>query len=81
MHEDVDRLFEDFLPQFSDSGELESRMKGLAQIDLSKTDDVLKIDVDLTVVKEDDIDVTFRDGVLFITGERKHESEEKLRSA
>lgn len=80
MHEEMDRLFEDFLPQFSDRRELESRMKGLAQIDLSETDDALEIDVDLPGVKEGDIDVTFRDGALFITGERKHESEEKKKN-
>ncbi len=80
MHEEMDRLFDDFLPQFSSAREFESRVGALASIDLSETDDALEVKADLPGMEERDIDVTLRDGALVISGERKHESEEKKKN-
>jgi len=80
MHEEMDRLFDDFLPQFSGARELEGRVGALALIDLSETDDALEIKADLPGMQEEDIDVTLRDNALVISGERKHETEEKKKN-
>lgn len=80
MHEEMDRLFEDFLPQFSGGLDFDNRTGLLALVDLSETDDALELSADLPGMKEDDIDVTLRDGSLIISGERKHEEEEKKKN-
>ena len=80
MHEEMDRLFDDFLPQLSKGREFDSRMGTLASIDLSETDDALEIKADLPGMQESEIDVTLRDGALVISGERKHQSEEKKKN-
>ncbi len=80
LHEEMDRLFDDFLPQVSNGNEFDSRLGALASIDLSESDDALEIKADLPGMQEADIDLTLRDGALVISGERKHESEEKKKN-
>ncbi len=80
MHEEMDRLFDDFLPQFNVGRDLESSVGALGSIDLSETDDALEVKADLPGMQEEDIDVTLRNGSLVISGEREHESEEKKKN-
>lgn len=80
MHEEMDRLFDDFLPQFSTSRDGDVRFGALASVDLSETDEALHVTADLPGMEDDDIDVTLRDGALIIRGERKHEAEEKKKN-
>lgn len=80
MHDEMDRLFEDFLPQLSNGNEFDGRMGALASIDLSESDDALEVKADLPGMQDKDIDVTLRDGALVISGERKQESEEKKKN-
>ena len=80
MHEEMDRMFEDFLPQFSTARELDKRFDFLASVDLSETDDALELKADLPGMEDGDIDVTLQDGALLISGERKHESEKKRKN-
>lgn len=80
MHDEIDRLFEDFLPQFSGASGADSGFGALASIDVGETDDALEVTADLPGMEEGDIDVTYRDGALLITGERKQESEEKKKN-
>ncbi|MEL7488483.1 MAG: Hsp20/alpha crystallin family protein [Pseudomonadota bacterium] len=77
MHEEMDRLFDDFLPQLA--GDLDRDRRGgiMASIDLSESDDALELIADLPGLEEDDIAITLRDGALVIRGERKHEHEQK----
>ena len=80
MHEEMDRLFDDFLPQLARGGDFDPRAGTLASIDMSETEDSLEVKADLPGLAEDDIDVTLRDGALVISGERKHEIEEKKKN-
>lgn len=80
MHEEMDRLFDGFLPQFSTAREFDKRFDFLASVDLGETDDALELKADLPGMEEIDIDVTFQDGALIISGERKHETEEKRKN-
>ncbi|NNE40722.1 MAG: Hsp20/alpha crystallin family protein [Marinicaulis sp.] len=80
MHEEMDRLFDDFLPQLSDCRDGGVRFGALASVDLSETEDALELSVDLPGMAEDKIDITLRDGALTIVGERKDESEEKRKN-
>lgn len=80
MHEEMDRMFDDFLPQFSTARDSDKRFDFLASVDLGETDDALELKADLPGMEEGDIDVTLQDGALMISGERKHESEEKRKN-
>ncbi len=80
MHEEMDRMFEDFLPQVFSARGLDKRVGLLASIDLSETDDALELKADLPGMKEHDIDVTLRDNALLISGERKLDREEKRKN-
>jgi HSP20 family protein len=80
MHDEMERLFDDFTPQFSSFRELAPRAGLLASIDLSESDDALEVKADLPGLEEKDIDVTLRDGALLISGERKHETEERKKN-
>ena len=80
MHEEMDRMFDDFLPQFSTARDFDERFDFLASVDLGETNDALELNADLPGMSESDIDVTLQDGALIISGERKHESEEKRKN-
>lgn len=80
MHEEMDRIFDDFLPQITGGQEAGHRAGVLASVDLSETDDALELTADLPGMEEKDIDITLREGALMIRGERNHESEEKKKN-
>lgn len=80
MHEEMDRLFADFLPQYSDGQKMDHRVGLLASVDLSESENAIELTADLPGLEEGDIDIILRDGALQISGERKHESEEKRRN-
>jgi HSP20 family protein len=80
IHEEMDRIFDDFLQQITDDRDVGRRAGILASVDLSESDDALELAADLPGLEESDIDVTLRDGALVIRGERKHESEEKKKN-
>lgn len=80
MRREVDRVFEDFgrglhSPRSVREG-VTSRAVLTPSVDISETDKVLEVSVELPGVDEKDIDVTFSDNVLTIKGEKKTESEE-----
>lgn len=80
MHEEMDRLFADILPQYSSDREIGHRVGFLTSVDLSESEDAIELTADLPGLEEDNIDITLRDGALQISGERKHEKEEKRKN-
>ena len=74
MHEEMDRIFNEFMPNASEAGGFNAGT--LASIDLSETDDALELKADLPGMEEKDLNVTLRNGAVTISGERKYESEE-----
>ncbi len=80
LHEEMDRLFEDFMPQASGLRGLDQRAGFLGALDLSETEEALELKVDLPGIDEDKIEITLRDGALFIHGEREEEKEEKKKN-
>ena len=52
-----------------------SRSEWLPAVDISETDDEYKIDVEIPAIARDDINVSVKDGVLTVTGERKVEKD------
>lgn len=74
LQREIDRLFEDFSPAFA-AGRPLADVK--AHMDLAETPEGLELSVELPGLEEKDVDVTVRDGVLTVSGEKKLESEKK----
>ena len=52
-----------------------SRSEWVPAVDISETDDQFKIDVEIPAIARDDINVSVKDGLLTVTGERKVDKE------
>jgi len=53
-----------------------SRSEWLPAVDIAETEGQYKIDMEIPAIARDDINVSVKDGVLTVTGERKMEKEE-----
>jgi HSP20 family protein len=74
LQREIDRLFEDFTPNFGAGyGPTEVKCK----MDLAETKDGLELTVELPGLEEKDVNVSFADGVLTVSGEKKFETEQK----
>ncbi|MBI2586074.1 MAG: Hsp20/alpha crystallin family protein [Rhodospirillales bacterium] len=81
MQMEMNRLFEDFWPDF-EMPALASGNGGRAavvapRVDVSETEKEIQVTAELPGLQEKDVEVTFADGMLTIAGERKTEKEEK----
>jgi HSP20 family protein len=75
LHEDLDRLFNLAFPASVRGGEL---LAGWAPaLDLSQDKDNIYVKVELPGMKKEEIGITLHEGVLTISGERKHEEEKR----
>lgn len=84
LHRRMDELFNDFLEgfgltrwPFAESGE---RLAISPSVDVSETDDEIKVSADLPGMDEKDIEVTLDNDVLVLRGEKKREREEGKRN-
>lgn len=73
LQREMDRLFGDFSKRFGEpfAGD------AFPKLDIAETDGEIKVTAELPGVAEKDVDVTLRDDVLTIKGEKKAEREEK----
>lgn len=77
LHQQVERLFDDFAQNFHLTPERFGPGVAVPQMDVSETDDNIKIEADLPGVDEKDVTIEMSDNVLTIRGQRKDEHEEK----
>jgi len=78
LHEEVDRLFDDFGRGFPFPRLAESfRGTVVPSVDVAETEKEVVITAELPGIDEKEVDVTLADGVLTIKGEKKAEKEEK----
>ena len=73
----LDSLFEEL---FGDGARTEMVEPFVPRVNLAETDGEYEIAVDLPGMKSEDLTVELKGGQLWITGERKHEEEEKGRT-
>ena len=73
LRREMDRLFDRFVEPSSE--EMESQW--WPKVDLSETKDALVVKAEIPGVEQKDISVSLQNGVLTITGEKRHENEEK----
>ena len=88
LRRDMDRLFEDFTRSFSSMFHLDpfrhlaptfEFMRGemVPDVEVSEDDKSYKITAELPGIDENEVNLTLRDGVLTLSGEKKAEREEK----
>ncbi len=76
LHRNVDELFADFLGGF-ERPMPEWLKSGFPDVDVSLTDELVRVTADLPGLDAKDVTVTLADGALRIAGEKHTESEEK----
>lgn len=84
LHREVNQLFNDFLRDFNLSpfetaAHFFDRSAGWPNIEVSETDNEVKVTAELPGLDEKDVDVQLANGVLAIRGEKKTETEDKDR--
>jgi HSP20 family protein len=76
LHREVDRMFDDMLgsafPSFGGGTSWPS-------VDVSETDDEVRISADMPGMSEDDVELSVEEGLLTLRGEKKSETEDKER--
>ena len=77
IHDEIDRLFDDFGRGFFPSRMVEPFAGVTPSVDLAETDKDVVVTAELPGIDEKDVDVTYADGVLTIKGEKKAEKEDK----
>lgn len=77
LRREIDRLFDDFLrtPGFG----LARSAAAWPSLEVSETDDEVRVAAELPGMNEKDIELTVQDGVLTLSGERKIEREDRER--
>jgi HSP20 family protein len=84
FHSGIDRLFDDFFTSFAIGGGPSAFRRGggvegllKPRLDLGADDKEYKVSVELPGVDEDNVSIEVNQNALIISGEKKHETEEK----
>ena len=80
LHREVDRVFESFWSGFGAPALLREDSGGMAldvRVDASEDDKAYHVTAELPGMSENDIEITFSDNTLTISGEKKEEKEVK----
>jgi len=70
-------LFDRFLEDFEWPDGLSKEMTFMPALDVSETENSLIVKAEVPGMEQKDIDINLSDGLLTITGEKKHEKEDK----
>ena len=76
FRDEMDRLFDDFMERFPTRRDLGDRMWS-PDVDLCETDNEIVVEAEIPGMEQKDINVTIKDNVLTLKGEKKQEKEVK----
>lgn len=79
MQDRINRMFDDFFYGFSLAPRTEERLEWLPLVDVSETEDAVRVTAELPGVQAKEVDISLTDDLLTIRGEKKSEKEEKKR--
>jgi HSP20 family protein len=80
LRRELDRLFDDFFRSpLPGAGFAGSAMAAWPSLEVSETDDEVRITAELAGMKDKDVELLVQDGVLTLRGERKSEREDRDR--
>ncbi len=77
LRNQINRVFDDFFGESWLTPRREMAAGFWPQVDVTETDNEIKVSADIPGVEPKDIDVSVEDGMLIIKGEKKYEREEK----
>ena len=77
LRNQINRVFDDFVGESWLTPRREMAAGFWPQVDVTETDNEIKVSADIPGVEPKDIDVSVEDGMLIIKGEKKYEREEK----
>jgi len=78
LQREIDRVFDSFFPaQRTDEPEESSKAVWAPRVDLSETDNLYRIELDVPGMTRDDITISYQDNQLAVSGERREESREE----
>jgi HSP20 family protein len=77
LHREMNRMFEEFGRGFPTLGGPAAGFAPLPRIDMRETDKELLVSVELPGVAEKDVEVTIKDDLLTVKGEKRSEIDEK----
>lgn len=80
FHKGIDKLFESFFMPDSAFAPFQMNGKMMPAIEIQETDAALTVDAEMPGLKQEEIQVNVKDGVLEISAERKQEKDEKTRN-
>lgn len=75
MQREIDRLFDDVFPARAENGEGTAAVWA-PRADVSETEDAYMLHIDAPGLKKDDFNISWQDGVLTVSGDRKWEDKE-----
>jgi HSP20 family protein len=79
MQDRINRMFDEFFRGFSLTPWAEERMEWLPLVDVSETDDAMRVTAELPGVQAKDVDISLTEDLLTIRGEKKSEQAETKR--
>lgn len=80
LHRQMNRLFDDFFRDFDAPSLRNGWSAGWPYVEISEGDKEIKVIAELPGLDEKEIDITLRDGVLTLKGEKKHETNDSVYS-
>lgn len=75
LHTEMNRLFDSASREFGRDPMALAGFGGWPRVDVTDADDHVKVEAEVPGLTEKDVEVTLKDGVLTLSGERKAESE------
>lgn len=76
MQREIDRLFDDVFPTRAENGE-GSAAVWAPRADVSETEEAYVLHIDAPGLKKDDFNISWQDGILTVSGDRKWEEKEE----
>lgn len=78
LQREIDRVFDSFFPtRHTEETEESSKAVWAPRVDLSETDNLYRIELDVPGMNRDDINISYQDNQLTVSGERREETTEE----
>jgi len=79
LHNEINRLFDTATREFGGASAALDGFGGWPRVDVTDAEDHLRIDAEVPGLTEQDVEVTLKDGVLTLSGERKVDRDDSQR--
>lgn len=77
LQREIDRVFDNFFPTRYTEEDETSKAVWAPRVDLSETDDLYRIELDVPGMNREDLNISFQDNQLTVSGERREQQREE----